>query len=42
MSYYCALLEDITAAPAEVMPKAEEAARKAMELDDSLVEPHVE
>jgi hypothetical protein len=29
-------------APAEVMPKAEEAAHKAMELDDSLVEPHVE
>jgi eukaryotic-like serine/threonine-protein kinase len=42
VSYYYALLEDITEAPAAVMPKAEEAARKAMELDDSLVEPHVE
>jgi TolB-like protein len=42
MSYYYALLEDITVAPAEVMPKAEEAAQKAMKLDDSLVEPHVE
>jgi eukaryotic-like serine/threonine-protein kinase len=42
MSYYYALIEDLLAAPADVMPKAEEAARKAMELDDSLVEPHVE
>jgi serine/threonine protein kinase/tetratricopeptide (TPR) repeat protein len=42
MSYYYTLIEDLTAAPADVMPKAEEAARKAMELDDSLVEPHVE
>jgi TolB-like protein len=42
MSYYYTLLEDISMAPAEVMPKAEEAAHKAMELDDSLVEPHVE
>jgi serine/threonine protein kinase/tetratricopeptide (TPR) repeat protein len=42
MSYYYTLLEDTSMAPAEVMPKAEEAARKAMELDDSLVEPHVE
>jgi eukaryotic-like serine/threonine-protein kinase len=42
ISYYYDLIEDITAAPAEVMPKAEEAARKAIQLDDSLVEPHVE
>jgi serine/threonine-protein kinase len=42
MSYYYTLIEDLTAAPDEVMPKAEEAARRAMALDDSLVEPHVE
>jgi tetratricopeptide (TPR) repeat protein len=36
------LIEDLTAAPDEVMPKSEEAARRAMALDDSLVEPHVE
>jgi len=42
MSYYYTLIEDLTAPPSEVMPKAEEAARKAIELDDSLVEPHVE
>jgi serine/threonine protein kinase/tetratricopeptide (TPR) repeat protein len=42
ISYYYAQIEDVTVAPTEVMPKAEEAARKAIELDDSLVEPHVE
>ena len=42
MAYYYTLIEDLTAAPGEVMPKSEEAARKAIALDDSLVEPHVE
>ncbi len=42
MAYYYTLIEDLTAAPDDVMPKSEEAARRAMELDDSLVEPHVE
>jgi serine/threonine protein kinase/tetratricopeptide (TPR) repeat protein len=42
ISYYYAQIEDVTVAPAEVRTKAEEAARKAIELDDSLVEPHVE
>jgi len=42
MAYYYALIEDLSVAPSEAMPKLEEAARKAMELDDSLVEPHVE
>ena len=42
MAYYYTLTEDLTAAPDEVMPKSEEAARRAMALDDSLVEPHVE
>jgi serine/threonine protein kinase/tetratricopeptide (TPR) repeat protein len=42
VSYYYAQIEDVTVAPTEVMPKAEQAARKAIELDDSLVEPHVE
>jgi len=42
MSYYYALVDDLSAAPRDVMPKAEEAARKAIELDDSLVQPHVE
>ena len=42
ISYYYAQIEDITVAPAEIRTKAEEAARKAIELDDSLVEPHVE
>jgi len=42
MSYYYALIDDLAVAPAEVMPKAKEAARKALELDDSLVEAHVE
>jgi serine/threonine protein kinase/tetratricopeptide (TPR) repeat protein len=42
MSYYYQLIEDLLVAPSEAMPKAEEAARKALELDDSLVETHVE
>lgn len=42
MSYYYQLIEDLLLPPSEAMPKAEEAARKAIELDDSLVEPHVE
>jgi serine/threonine-protein kinase len=42
MSYYYQLIEDLLMAPSEAMPKAEEAARKALELDDSLVDTHVE
>jgi serine/threonine-protein kinase len=42
MAYYYTLIEDLTAAPDDVMPKSEEAASKAIALDDSLVEPHVE
>jgi len=42
MSYYYQLIEDLLMPASEAMPKAEEAARKAIELDDSLVEPHVE
>jgi serine/threonine protein kinase/tetratricopeptide (TPR) repeat protein len=42
VSYYYQLIEDLLMAPSEAMPKAEEAARKALELDDSLVDTHVE
>ena len=42
MSYLYSLTDDLFVAPSEVMPKSEEAARKAIQLDDSLVEPHVE
>jgi len=35
-------VEDSFMSPSEAMPKAEEAARKALALDDSLVESHVE
>jgi tetratricopeptide (TPR) repeat protein len=42
MSYYYTLIEDESDVPAETMPKSKEAARKAIELDDSLVQPHVE
>ena len=42
MAYYYAVSDDITAAPAESMPQAKAAALKALELDDSLVEAHVE
>jgi serine/threonine protein kinase/tetratricopeptide (TPR) repeat protein len=42
ISYYYGLIDDQTDVPAAVIPKAREAARKAIELDDTLVEPHVE
>jgi eukaryotic-like serine/threonine-protein kinase len=42
MSYYYQLIEDLLMPPLEAMPKAEEAARRALELDDSLVDTHVE
>ena len=42
ISYYYGLIDDLEAPPADIMPKAKEAARKAIELDDTLVEPHVE
>jgi serine/threonine-protein kinase len=42
ISYYYELIEDVLIPPSEAMPKAEEAARKALELDDSLVDTHVE
>jgi tetratricopeptide (TPR) repeat protein len=42
LSYYYALIEDQEDVPAETMPKAKEAALKAIEIDDTLVEPHVE
>lgn len=42
MSYYYQLVEDLLMAPSEAMPKAEAAARRALELDDSLVDTHVE
>jgi serine/threonine protein kinase/tetratricopeptide (TPR) repeat protein len=42
MAYYYTLIEDQGDPPDETMPKAKEAARKALELDDSLVEAHVE
>jgi serine/threonine protein kinase/tetratricopeptide (TPR) repeat protein len=42
MSYYYQLIEDLLMAPSEAMPKAEEAAQRALELDDSLVDTHVE
>jgi TolB-like protein/Tfp pilus assembly protein PilF len=42
MSYYYDLIEDTDDTPSAVMLKAKEAALKAVALDDSLVEPHVE
>jgi eukaryotic-like serine/threonine-protein kinase len=42
MSYYYQLIDDLLMPPSEAMPKAEEAARRALELDDSLVDTHVE
>ncbi len=42
MSYYYELVEEILMPASEAMPKAEEAARKALELDDSLVDTHVQ
>jgi len=37
-----ALMDDVAVAPREVMPKAKEAALKAVELDDTLAEGHAE
>jgi serine/threonine protein kinase/tetratricopeptide (TPR) repeat protein len=42
LAYYYNLMDDLFVAPSDVMPKAREAARKAVELDDSLAEAHVE
>jgi TolB-like protein/Flp pilus assembly protein TadD len=42
ISYYYQLVEDLLMPASEAMPKAEEAARKALALDDSNVETHVE
>jgi serine/threonine protein kinase len=42
MSYYYELIEDLLMPASEAMPKAEEAARKALALDDSNVETHVQ
>ena len=37
-----ALMDDVTVAPRDIMPKAREAALKAVELDDTLAEGHAE
>jgi serine/threonine-protein kinase len=42
ISYILALTDDVSVAPREVMPKAKEAALKAVELDDTLAEGHAE
>ena len=42
LAYTYTLEEDLFIAPREIMPKAKEAARKAVELDDSLAEAHDE
>lgn len=42
LAYSYQLMEDLFAAPRDVMPKAQEAASKALELDDSVVDTHVE
>src|SRR5262249_56732258 len=42
IAYYYNLTDDWFLAPSDVMPKAKEAARKAVDLDDSLAEAHVE
>ncbi len=42
LAYYYAISDDIAAPPSDSMPQAAEAARKALRLDDSLVEAHVE
>jgi eukaryotic-like serine/threonine-protein kinase len=42
ISYYYQLVEDLLMPASEAMPKAEAAARRALELDDSLVDTHVE
>jgi eukaryotic-like serine/threonine-protein kinase len=42
LAYYYELVDDLYSPGTEVMPKAEEAARKALEIDDSIAESHVE
>jgi eukaryotic-like serine/threonine-protein kinase len=42
ISYYYQLIEDLLMPASEAMPRAEDAARKALELDDSLVDTHVQ
>jgi serine/threonine protein kinase/tetratricopeptide (TPR) repeat protein len=42
LTYYYELVEDLYFPVQEVMPKAEAAARKALEIDDSIAESHVE
>jgi tetratricopeptide (TPR) repeat protein len=42
LSYYYQLVEDLYFPVDEVMPKAKAAARKALEIDDSIAESHVE
>jgi eukaryotic-like serine/threonine-protein kinase len=42
LTYYYELVEDLYFPIEEVMPKAEAAARKALEIDDSIAESHVE
>jgi TolB-like protein/Tfp pilus assembly protein PilF/predicted Ser/Thr protein kinase len=42
MAYTYALAEDLFVSPREIMPKAKQAARKSIELDDTLAEAHDE
>jgi serine/threonine-protein kinase len=42
MAYYYGEADDLVLAPREAMPKAKEAARKALELDDALPQAHTE
>jgi serine/threonine-protein kinase len=42
LAYDYQIAEDIFLSPRAVMPKAKEAARRAIELDDTLAEPHTE
>jgi serine/threonine protein kinase/tetratricopeptide (TPR) repeat protein len=42
LSYYYQLVEDLYFSPKEVMPRSEEAARKALSIDDSNPESHTE
>jgi TolB-like protein/Flp pilus assembly protein TadD len=42
LAYYYALIDDLYSPVSETMPKAKEAARKALEIDESIAESHVE
>ena len=42
LSYYYQIVEDLYFPVGDVMPKAKEAARKALEIDDNIAESHVE